>query len=251
MRCGPTAASVRPADPLGSAQFSAPRKRGADLPVFRCAGDSPGKPSKGPRSGGIMAGQNTPVGSPSAAPKVSFFNDPIVRGRLYQLLVAALVIAFAVWIGLNTAENLARQNKTTGFDFFTKTSGFDIFFTLIPYSRASYYWEAFLVGILNTALVSVIGIFFATIWDSPLVSRGCPITGSSRVWPRSISKSCATFRCCFSSFSGTSPFSRRCPTSRTASFFSAISSSTIAASTFPRRSMTTSSSGSWVRWSSR
>ena len=115
-----------------------------------------------------MAGQNTPVGSPSAAPKVSFFNDPIVRGRLYQLLVAALVIAFAVWIGLNTAENLARQNKTTGFDFFTKTSGFDIFFTLIPYSRASYYWEAFLVGILNTALVSVIGIFFATIWGFAL-----------------------------------------------------------------------------------
>ena len=111
-----------------------------------------------------MAGQNTPSGGPPGAPKVAFYNDPIIRGRLYQLLVALLVLAFAVWIGFNTAENLARQNKTTGFDFFGKTSGFDIFFTLIPYSRASYYWEAFLVGILNTALVSVLGIFFATIW---------------------------------------------------------------------------------------
>lgn len=98
------------------------------------------------------------------APKTSFFNDPVIRGRIYQGLVA-LVILLAIWfIAKNTAENLARQNKTTGFDFFFSTSGFDIFFTLIPYSRASHYWEAFVVGLLNTLLVSALGIFFATIW---------------------------------------------------------------------------------------
>ncbi|WDR03601.1 amino acid ABC transporter permease [Devosia algicola] len=98
------------------------------------------------------------------APKTSFFNDPVIRGRLYQLIVAAAVLLFIWFIGQNTAENLARQNKTTGFDFFFATSGFDIFFTLIPYSRASEYWEAFVVGLLNTLLVSVLGIIFATIW---------------------------------------------------------------------------------------
>ncbi len=98
-----------------------------------------------------------------AAPKTSFINDPKFRSWFYQLLVIGL-IAFAVYlIGINTAANLARQNKSTGFDFFFSTSGFDIFFTLIPYSRASQYWEAFVVGLLNTLLVSVIGIFFATI----------------------------------------------------------------------------------------
>lgn len=108
--------------------------------------------------------RNDSAGSGHAAPKTSFFNDPVIRGRIYQVIVAVVLLGFAVWIGMNTAANLARQNKTTGFDFFFKTSGFDIFFTLIPYSRASYYWQAFVVGLLNTLLVSVIGIFFATIW---------------------------------------------------------------------------------------
>jgi general L-amino acid transport system permease protein len=97
-----------------------------------------------------------------AGPKTSLINDPKVRGLFYQFLVMGGLFAFVVFIGLNTAANLARQGKTTGFDFFFSTSGFDIFFTLIPYSRASFYWEAFLVGMLNTLLVSAIGIVVAT-----------------------------------------------------------------------------------------
>ncbi len=107
-----------------------------------------------------MANQDA---TPEVAPKASFFNDPKIRGIFYQVLVAALVLSAFYMIAVNTAANLERQNKSTGFDFFWSTSGFDIFFTLIPYGRASYYWEAFLVGLLNTLLVSVIGIFFATI----------------------------------------------------------------------------------------
>jgi general L-amino acid transport system permease protein len=101
--------------------------------------------------------------SRSTAPKTSFFNDPVIRGRIYQALVLIAVAAAILTVAHNTAVNLERQNKTTGFDFFFATSGFDIFFTLIPYSRASYYWEAFLVGMLNTLLVAVLGIFFATV----------------------------------------------------------------------------------------
>lgn len=97
------------------------------------------------------------------ARRSSFFNDPIIRGRIYQSGVIVALVLFFLWIGHNTASNLARQNKMTGFDFFFWKSGFDIFFTLIPYSRASYYWEAFLVGLLNTLLVSVLGIIFATL----------------------------------------------------------------------------------------
>ncbi|MEX0627242.1 MAG: amino acid ABC transporter permease, partial [Cucumibacter sp.] len=73
------------------------------------------------------------------------------------------VIGFFGWIISNTAANLAAQNKTTGFDFLGKTSGFDISFSLIPFDRTSYYWQAFLVGLTNTLLVAVIGIVFATI----------------------------------------------------------------------------------------
>ncbi|WP_108397632.1 amino acid ABC transporter permease [Devosia submarina] len=97
------------------------------------------------------------------APRASLLNDPVIRGIVYQVLVAGAVVAFISWIVLNTAQNLAAQNKTTGFDFLFRTAGFDISFTLFPWSRTSLYWEAFLAGLLNTLLVAAIGIFFATL----------------------------------------------------------------------------------------
>lgn len=98
-----------------------------------------------------------------APPRTFFLNDPVIRGVFYQIVVAVLVVGFIVWIVNNTAVNLAAQNKTTGFDFLWKTAGFDISFTLFPWSRTSFYWQAFLAGLTNTILVAVIGIFFATL----------------------------------------------------------------------------------------
>jgi general L-amino acid transport system permease protein len=96
-------------------------------------------------------------------PQTFFLNDPKIRGVLYQFVVAAVVIGFFAWIIQNTAANLTAQNKTTGFDFLWKTAGFDISFSLLPWDRTSFYWEAFLVGLTNTLLVAVVGIVFATI----------------------------------------------------------------------------------------
>ncbi|WP_029040174.1 amino acid ABC transporter permease [Cucumibacter marinus] len=96
------------------------------------------------------------------SPKTSFFNDPKVRGLLYQVIVIAALVVFVAFIWQNTLANLAKQNKTTGFDFLWDTSGFDVLFSLIPYDRSSYYYQALLVGLLNTGLVAVIGIVLAT-----------------------------------------------------------------------------------------
>jgi general L-amino acid transport system permease protein len=104
----------------------------------------------------IDGGRQTP-------PRSTFFNDPVIRGIFYQIVVAILVVAFFLWIITNTAQNLTAQNKTTGFDFFWRTAGFDISFTLLPWDRTSFYWEAFLVGLTNTLLVAVIGIVLATL----------------------------------------------------------------------------------------
>ena len=98
-----------------------------------------------------------------APPRTFFLNDPVVRGVFYQIVVAVLVVLFLVWIVNNTAVNLRAQNKTSGFDFLWKTSGFDISFSLFHFDRASFYWEAFLVGLTNTILVALVGIVFATI----------------------------------------------------------------------------------------
>ena len=82
----------------------------------------------------------------------------------------ALQIAFVivlVWIGYeivaNARANLATQRITSGFDFLGRTAGFDVSQSLIPYSGSDTYTRVFLVGLLNTLLVSVIGVFFATI----------------------------------------------------------------------------------------
>jgi general L-amino acid transport system permease protein len=98
-----------------------------------------------------------------APPRTFFLNDPVIRGVFYQIIVGLLVVAFIVWIVNNTAANLAAQNKTTGFDFLWKTAGFDISFALFHWDRTSFYWQAFLVGLTNTLLVSVIGILLATL----------------------------------------------------------------------------------------
>src|SRR6202011_2158740 len=78
-----------------------------------------------------------------------------------------LFVAALVWVGYEIVENaranLQAQRITSGFGFLKNTSGFDVSQSLIPYSQSDSYTRVFLVGLLNTILVSVIGIFFATI----------------------------------------------------------------------------------------
>src|SRR6202008_785296 len=63
----------------------------------------------------------------------------------------------------NARVNLQSQRITSGFGFLSNTAGFDVSQNLIPYSGSDTYTRVFLVGLINTLLVSVIGIFFATV----------------------------------------------------------------------------------------
>ena len=78
-----------------------------------------------------------------------------------------LFVAVLVWIGYeivaNARANLEAQRITSGFGFLNNTAGFDVSQSLIPYSGSDTYTRVFLVGLLNTLLVSIIGIFFATL----------------------------------------------------------------------------------------
>ncbi|MCJ8143206.1 amino acid ABC transporter permease [Ancylobacter sp. A5.8] len=95
--------------------------------------------------------------------RTSFINDPKIRSILFQL-AALIIIVLLGWDFLqNAQENLKAQNIATGFGFMENTAGFGISQTLIPYSESSTYGRAFLVGVLNTLLVAVVGIFIATI----------------------------------------------------------------------------------------
>jgi general L-amino acid transport system permease protein len=78
-----------------------------------------------------------------------------------------LFVAALAWIGYeivaNARANLQAQRITSGFGFLANTAGFDVSQNLIPYSGSDTYTRVFLVGLLNTLLVSAIGIFFATV----------------------------------------------------------------------------------------
>jgi len=98
--------------------------------------------------------------APAAA---SFWRDPRKRQWIFQILVLALVGLLFAYIFHNTLYNLEKRGISTGFDFLDHEAGFNILMSLIPYDETYTYGRTFLVGLLNTLLVSAIGIVFATI----------------------------------------------------------------------------------------
>jgi len=84
-------------------------------------------------------------------------------GFVVQILFVAALAWIAYEIVANARANLQAQRITAGFGFLANTAGFDVSQNLIPYSGSDTYTRVFLVGLMNTLLVSVIGIFFATL----------------------------------------------------------------------------------------
>src|SRR6201991_4826323 len=84
-------------------------------------------------------------------------------GFIIQLLFVAALAWIAYEIVANARANLQAQRITAGFGFLANTAGFDVSQNLIPYTGSDTYTRVFLVGLLNTLLVSVVGIFFATV----------------------------------------------------------------------------------------
>ena len=91
------------------------------------------------------------------------WNDPVIRGIFYQAILLIAVVAFGMYIFGNTYANLEKQGIATGFGFLETTAGFGIITHLIDYTEASSYGAAFIVGLLNTLLMSISGIVAATI----------------------------------------------------------------------------------------
>jgi general L-amino acid transport system permease protein len=83
-------------------------------------------------------------------------------GFALQILFVAALAWIAYEIVANARANLEAQRITSGFGFLSNTAGFDVSQSLIPYSGSDTYTRVFFVGLLNTLLVAVIGIFFAT-----------------------------------------------------------------------------------------
>ena len=85
------------------------------------------------------------------------------RAVLLQLIVIAAVFGSFGWLISNLVTNFATLNKNFGFDFLFQPAGYDINQRLIEYTNRSTHIRAAVVGLLNTALVAIVGIVLATI----------------------------------------------------------------------------------------
>jgi len=82
---------------------------------------------------------------------------------LPQFLLLFFFFLLIFYFTTNAQVNLQARNITSGFDFLGTNSGFDVQFSLIPYDGSYSFGRAYLVGLLNTLLVSFFGIIFASI----------------------------------------------------------------------------------------
>ena len=94
---------------------------------------------------------------------IPFWRDVRFLRFFSQLLFLLIVAGVLGYLFQNMLQALRQQGLVLGFSFLRLTAGFDIGETLIPYDRSSTYGRAFLVGLLNTANVSLLGILFATL----------------------------------------------------------------------------------------
>jgi general L-amino acid transport system permease protein len=88
---------------------------------------------------------------------LEFFN------LLPQLVLIFILIFLIYSFIINTEINLKSRNLNFGFDFLNTNTGFDVQFSLISYDGSSSFLRVYFVGLLNTLLVAIFGIFFATI----------------------------------------------------------------------------------------
>ena len=81
-------------------------------------------------------------------------------GQVAFVLILALAAGF---LYANVSTNLARQGLTVGYSFLNNPASFDIGESYIPYEASDSYGRAILVGLVNTLVVSILGIILTTI----------------------------------------------------------------------------------------
>ncbi|UGA48769.1 ABC transporter permease subunit [Bradyrhizobium quebecense] len=90
-------------------------------------------------------------------------SDPRVAGLFWQVLVVAIAVAIVAWLWSNAVHNLSVRRISTGFAFLGREAGMPIADSWIDYSPKNTYLRAFIVGIVNTLRVAVIGVVLATV----------------------------------------------------------------------------------------
>ena len=108
-----------------------------------------------------------------------------IKKILPQLLTLLTIVLIFGFFTINAQINMDNRGIEFGFGFLKQEASFDIQFSLIDYDGSRSYARAYLVGLLNTLLVSFIGIIFCTILGV--------IVGVARLSPNYLIKKTAAF----------------------------------------------------------
>ncbi|TGS81049.1 ABC transporter permease subunit [Mesorhizobium sp. M3A.F.Ca.ET.174.01.1.1] len=92
-------------------------------------------------------------------------------GGIAAQIVLVLGLLLAGWyVTSTTLSNLSARGITTGFAFLSRPAGFDIAFSIVPFSPSSPIWMALVVGITNTIFLVVIAAILGTLIGLLVVS---------------------------------------------------------------------------------
>ncbi|WP_431099041.1 amino acid ABC transporter permease [Polaromonas aquatica] len=101
--------------------------------------------------------------APALRRRVFSWRSKQARAVVYQILAVSLIV-FLIWLLVsNTMSNMRTRGIQSGFDFLLQPAGFDIGEGWLNYDSIDPYWKAFLVGLVNTLRVAVVGIVLTSV----------------------------------------------------------------------------------------
>jgi general L-amino acid transport system permease protein len=110
-----------------------------------------------------MAPDKSPTNAIQFHSQIPFWRDERVLRIAAQVISAIVVIGFLYWGLINVINAAEQRGLSLGFGFLEESAGFPIGESDLPYDPSKSFLYAFLVGVLNTLKVSIVGVFFATI----------------------------------------------------------------------------------------
>jgi general L-amino acid transport system permease protein len=107
------------------------------------------------------AGGRVPAGSSGTS--IPFYRDVRVLAVITQFVFLAIVLLFLGWLLSNLVANSETRGISTSLGWLDLRAGFTPAESLIPFTADDTHARALVVGLLNTIMVSIVGIFLATV----------------------------------------------------------------------------------------
>jgi general L-amino acid transport system permease protein len=95
--------------------------------------------------------------------KIPVWRDERYLGIAAQIISSVIVLGLLYWMASNFFEITKQRGISLSYKFLSEPAGFPISESSIPYDPTMSFGRAFLVGLVNTLNVSIVGIVLATI----------------------------------------------------------------------------------------